>query len=467
MADTVQNKSSPNPAAGASSPGGAAGTNPANGAITVTWDDLKSRKVDTRLKEQDALARNRAYAGMAESALEPAFPARAPLLARLWNNSVVALAVFGLVGGVLAWACGASLQFRADAKADADARMREVHRIDELARAGRLPQSDADVTIEHLVATGRQANQYFAVLTDPKYGDTKVDQAEMQRRADERERRLAEVAKQDQLKQWLGNMLGYGAAGVMIALFLAIALPVTERNVPAAVINGSVGAALGLAGGIAVSLFVDKLYNAVAVDAAGQTTQGRQVLARVAVWGALGLFLTVAPGIVMRNWKKFAIGLLGGLIGGLIGGVLYDPVAAAAQDSRLFSQADRLATLVAMAAIGLVAGLTTGLIENVAKTGWLRVTQGLIAGKQFILYRNPTFVGSGPDCQIYLFRDPKVGRRHAAIHIVPGGFELEDLPLGEPTFINGKQVARTRMRNGDRIQVGATQLVFQERAPAA
>ena len=162
----------------------------------------------------------------------------------------------------------------------------------------------------------------------------------------------------------------------------------------------------------------------------------------------------------MRNWKKFAIGLTGGLIGGLIGGGLYDVVAAAAPGTRV-------PELVAMAAIGLVAGLMTGLIENVAKAGWLRVTEGLIAGKQFILYRNPTFVGSGPDCQIYLFKDPKVGRRHAAIHILPNGFELEDLPLGEPTFINGKPVNKTRLRNGDRIQIGGTLLVFQEKTPAA
>ena len=98
--------------------------------------------------------------------------------------------------------------------------------------------------------------------------------------------------------------------------------------------------------------------------------------------------------------------------------------------------------LVAMLAIGLFAGLATGMIENVAKTGWVKVVAGLIAGKQFILYRNPTFLGSGPDCQIYLFKDPQVGRRHAAIHIIPGGFELEDLPLGEPTYVNGKPVNR-------------------------
>ena len=93
------------------------------------------------------------------------------------------------------------------------------------------------------------------------------------------------------------------------------------------------------------------------------------------------------------------------------------------------------------------------------------MTAGPIAGKQFILYRNPTFIGSGPDCQIYLFKDDKVGRRHAAIHLVPGGFELEDLPLGAPTVINGKPTKRARLRHGDRISIGATTFLFQEKKP--
>jgi hypothetical protein len=145
--------------------------------------------------------------------------------------------------------------------------------------------------------------------------------------------------------------------------------------------------------------------------------------------------------------------------------VLYEPI----KNSEWLGgdNAARLPELVAMIAIGLLAGLATGLIEDVAKTGWVKVVQGLIAGKQFILYRNPTFIGAGPDCQIYLFKDPKVGKRHAAIHIVPGGYELEDLPLGTSTLVNGKPVQRTRLKNGDRVQIGGTQLVFMEKTQAA
>jgi pSer/pThr/pTyr-binding forkhead associated (FHA) protein len=116
--------------------------------------------------------------------------------------------------------------------------------------------------------------------------------------------------------------------------------------------------------------------------------------------------------------------------------------------------------------IWLVSGGWFGLIEYLCHLVGVLVRVLLIAGKQFILYRNPTYIGSSPDNQIYLFKDPQVGRRHAAIRIVPGGYELEDLPLGVPTLVNGHAVARHRLRTGDQLQVGATRFLFQEKTRA-
>src|SRR5439155_5226664 len=153
------------------------------------------------------------------------------------------------------------------------------------------------------------------------------------------------------------------------------------------------------------------------------------------------------------------IGLLGGLIGGALGGLLFDPI------GKLTNSED-VSRLIGLCAIGMLSGMAVGLIENAAKSGWLKVTAGLIAGKQVILYRNPTVIGSSPDNQIYLFKDTNVGRRHAAIHIVRGGFEIEDLPLGVATMINGRPITRTRLRSGDQVQVGGTRFVFQEKQPS-
>jgi len=182
-----------------------------------------------------------------------------------------------------------------------------------------------------------------------------------------------------------------------------------------------------------------------------------QVLARSIGWGVLGLFLAVAPGIVMRSPKKFAIGLVGGLAGGLIGGALFDLVANA-------TGSDGLSRFVAFVSIGLFAGLGTGLIENAVKSGWLKVTGGLIAGKQFVLYKNPTLLGSSPQCEIYLFKDVNVAPQHASIRRVPQGYEIQDLGTQSGTVVNGSPVQRARLRANDQIQIGGTIFSFQEKS---
>lgn len=482
---------------------------PSNDKITVSYDDLNTRRVEQRLKEQDALTRNRAYAALDESSVAaPADAAPPGTLAALWRNGIFALAFFGLVGGLLAWACGALLEFRADLRADTAGRIAGIYRFVKLSEVGDLTPTQARSAVDNAIAEGAEKNPHFAlavVRPDAEFRRTALDRITVLARtkimpADEAAREtakivadgrrnedfrvmtdpaLADEAKLRTLKQQaaareaegerilaaenvralIGNVLAYGVRGVILGVLLAVAIPVTENNAQAVVVNGSVGAALGLLGGVTAAFVTGGIQT---LAAGADPDSAQRYLVTVATWGALGLFLTLAPGIVMRNPKKLAIGLAGGLIGGLIGGVLFEPL------GNLAALADypRAPELVAMVTIGLLAGLATGLIEDAAKTGWLKVVQGLIAGKQFILYRNPTFVGSGPDCQIYLFKDPKVGKRHAAIHIVPGGFEIEDLPLGVNTLLNGKPTKRTRLKNGDRIQIGSTQLVFMEKGQA-
>jgi hypothetical protein len=418
--------------------------------ITVSWDDLNTRKVDTRLKEEAALARNRAYAKLEADQVTPQPSAAASASSRggnLFYNAAVYMAVFGLLGGLLAWVVAQVVTFKPSPKAEAVRLLKEIEQVRTIRERGR-DMSDAEIgaTIREMKRFG-QRNPYFAIAVDPTLSPEGVDH------------RWRQLDHDQAVRVYVSNVLAYGACGLLIAVFLGIAEPATDRNLGGVLVNGSVAAAMGLLGGVVVSLFVDKLLERLGgqIVATGPLAS-RQVLARAVTWGVMGLFLTIGTGLVMRSAKKFAIGLAGGLIGGLIGGAIYDPIA-------LAIGRPELGKLIGLCAIGVVAGLATGLIENAAKAGWVRVISGLIAGKQFILYRNPTFIGSGPDCQIYLFKDNKVGRRHAAIHIVPGGFELEDLPLGATTVINGKPAKRARLRHGDRISIGATTVLFQEKKP--
>ena len=415
--------------------------------ICVSWDDLTTRKVDARLKEQAALARNRAYAALDDDAVTPQAAAR-PGRGNFFYQAPVYMAVFGLLGGLLAWGAGRLIEFKPARQADAVKLLADIEGVKQLRDRGRdVSAEQIAETVAKMRALG-QANPYFVISNDPRLSDA------------EKHRRVQALQRREQWKASIATLLAYGAWGLMIALCLGIAEPATDRNWPAAIMNGAVAAAMGLLGGVVVATFADKLLVLLGGQAEGGTSGAGQVVARALTWGVMGLFLTAGTGLVLRSPKKLLIGLAGGLAGGLIGGALYDPIGAA-------TGRPELGRLLGLCAIGAVAGVATGLIENAAKRGWVRVTAGLIAGKQFILYRNPTFIGSGPDCQIYLFKDDRVGRRHAAIHIVPGGFELEDLPLGAPTVVNGKPAKRHRLRHGDRIAVGATTFLFQEKNPSA
>ncbi len=415
--------------------------------ITIQLDDLKTRKVDQRLREHEALARNRRQAEMNPLAAEIERPSHASI----WYNTIFAMAVFGILGGLLAWGGGEILRFRHDPKTDAQKLMNDIASETQLLASGRISPGDADAAVAALKRQGA-GNPYFAIYANA--GLTSV----------QKDAELAGVNRREEWRKFIANLLSFGLTGVLIATCLSIAEPVVDGNKIGSVINGAAGAMLGLLGGVIVALFVEKLYNLLLSHSllSGDTdgVSYQQILARAVTWGVLGLFLMLGPGLVMRNAKKLVIGMIGGTIGGLAGGALFDPIAAAAHGNTHISR------LIALLAIGGIAGAGTGLIENAAKTGWLKVTAGVIAGKQFILYRNPTFIGAGPECQIFLFRDARIGKRHAAVHILPGGFELENLPLGATTLVNGKSIDRIRLHNGDDIQVGSTRFKFQEKTSA-
>lgn len=408
--------------------------------IQISWSELKTAKVEKHIRQQQALVRNRRYAQMTPDDL-PVAPADR---SSIWYNSIFLLAAFGFLGGLLAWAGGALMHLKPDLVQQADQAMTYVREIRQTERSspsdyGLTPrQADAAV---HDILVDAGNNPYLAIELDTSLSP------------DRKQTCLEEIARLDHWKDLITHIIGFGLCGLFISVCLSIAEPVIDQNVHAAVKNGAIGAALGLLGGLTASLVVDRIYHAI-----GGAEHGvlRQDLAQSMSWAVLGCFVAIAPGVVAKNPKRLLIGVAGGALGGMVGGILLEPL------SRLTASPE-LGRLAAIGSIGLLTGAATGVIERAARTGWLKVTAGLIRGKQFVLYRNPTYIGSAPDCQIYLFRDPKVGRRHAAIHLLKGRIEIEDLPLGGDTRVNGQPISRHVLQHGDQIAVGRTRFLFQEK----
>jgi hypothetical protein len=410
--------------------------------IRITWDDIHDPAVDDRLKQQQALNRAQEHYQQAPPVPRPAHQGANP-----FYNTIVYMTIFGLLGGLVAWVvCEAVYQLGKTDLLKFVELSNRIGFIKEDENKGKITRAEAQQRIEAIERQARD-NSYFKVQSDLSVSPQ------------EARRRVEDMVERDKTKMFFVEMIFLGFCGTIIALSLSSAEPLVTRNLRGLLVNGSVGAALGLFGGLLLSLFISQLYRLVlgADNLPEPPGLPRRMFARALAWGILGFFLSIAPGIVMRNWKKLVIGLVGGLLGGILGGLQFDPV------SDLL-RSDVLSRAVGITAIGLIAGVGTGLIENVAKTGWLRVTAGLIAGKQFILYRDPTQIGSSPQCEIYLFKDAQISPQHAAIHLLPGRCELEDLNSRTGTFVNGQLVQRVRLRHGDQIQIGSTCFLFQEKA---
>lgn len=415
--------------------------------IRISWDDISRPHVDERVRQQEMV--DRAQQHYAQHGNPPNTPGGAPAPIRsaapsLLYNTVFYMALFGFLGGGAAWIAGELIMLAIPSRFEAFLDYaNQVQLIEEGTSRGEIPYPQATAQKQRLDQQ-YAGNPYVEIVNDNSLSEA------------ERELQLEQRQSRDGWRSFIQQTIWFALLGMLLAFSLAIGDHVVARNWIGAVINGAVGIVVGLIGGVIVGMFINQLYQALGGGRGDSLLDPRQIFARALGWAILGMFLSIAPGIVLRNPKRLVIGLAGGFLGGLVGGLLFDPISAVTHNAVV-------SRCVAILAIGSIAGLGTGLIELAAKTGWLKVAAGLIAGKQFILYKNPTFFGSSPQCEVYLFKDPQVGPQHAAIHAVPGGYDLQDLSSSHGTLVNGRRVSRVRLRTNDLIQIGSTTLQFQEK----
>ena len=104
-----------------------------------------------------------------------------------------------------------------------------------------------------------------------------------------------------------------------------------------------------------------------------------------------------------------------------------------------------------------------GLVELLARDAWLRMTQGPLTGKEFLIFKEVMNVGSSPRSDIYLFNDPLVAEQHAIIRAVGDECEVEARQSTSPVLLNNRSITRARLRHGDNVTIGRTSFVFQQR----
>ncbi len=155
-------------------------------------------------------------------------------------------------------------------------------------------------------------------------------------------------------------------------------------------------------------------------------------------------------------------GTFGGILGGVIAWVLRFPVSGLLGDpggNDLWSP-----TALAFVTLGGLIGLLVGASQVVLMEAWVKVEAGFRPGRDLILSRDRTVIGRAEGSDIALFGDQGVEKQHAVILQERGAYYLEPLPNTPGTFVNQQPItARTRLRAGDLIQVGRSQLRFSQR----
>ena len=86
---------------------------------------------------------------------------------------------------------------------------------------------------------------------------------------------------------------------------------------------------------------------------------------------------------------------------------------------------------------------------------------GSITGKQVRLAAD-MLIGRSENCQI-IIPDPSVSRKHARIRFANNAWFIQDQNSSSGTFVNGKQVQSIRLRTGDVIRLGKTEINFYDR----
>jgi Inner membrane component of T3SS, cytoplasmic domain len=269
--------------------------------------------------------------------------------------------------------------------------------------------------------------------------------------------------------QW-GALLLFPTVAGLIGMFLGAAEGIMCRDAQRAAICAAVGLGVGFAGGI-VSLFVAgfmfMITSSIAVQFSrkppppGELPTGLgflfHIMGRASAWAVAAIPAGIGQGLALRELKVLLNGLLGGVLGGLLGGMAFDPI------YKIFVSADGEAWLsrgIGFTIIGLMVGLFVGMVEQWTKSAWLLMKAGPLAGKQFVVFRNPTVLGSAPKADVYLFKDEAIEPRHALIHDRGGRFEIEDMNTADGTYVNGIPVSRQILKSGDQIVLGKTVLEF-------
>jgi len=254
-----------------------------------------------------------------------------------------------------------------------------------------------------------------------------------------------------------GNVLIIPVIITLMCIGFGISESTVERSVRKALLRGALALPLGILLGFIFDLMAEALYAVLmglCYEIGAQSFRNPAVwLGRGIAWMVFGAAGGTVYGIVGQSAKKGKYGVLGGALGAGLGGFLFDPIAMA-------TKGGSVSRAVGFSLVGLATGVGMGLVESALKDRWLYVVSGPLAGKQFILYKSETTIGSRQESDIYLFKDPNILPRHAVITLTGARVMLE---ATGPVVWAGQVVRQRVLQDGDVLQLGRYAFRYKEK----
>lgn len=254
-----------------------------------------------------------------------------------------------------------------------------------------------------------------------------------------------------------GNIVILPFVVMLTCLGLGVAESIVERSAKKAMIRGLLGLALGLVFGFIFDWIANIFFamgTAIIFSLGVQTAKNPAFwIVRGLAWAVFGVAGGIVYGLVDRSGTKLKYGIFGGLIGSALGGMVFDPISFA-------TKTGGVSRAVGFGLLGLATGVAIGIVESALKDRWLYVASGPLAGKQFILYKPVTIIGSSQSSDIYLFKDTSILPQHGVIEMRGAQtFIRSDGPI----FVSGAPARYRALQSGDLIQIGRYAFHFRER----
>lgn len=229
----------------------------------------------------------------------------------------------------------------------------------------------------------------------------------------------------------------------------------SKRN---AVKYGLIGLGITFAISFMGGFLAQTLYGILLADTNEYTSEIYLAFGRGISWSVMGLGVGVSIGLIKAEKLRIINCLLGGTMGGFIGGFLFDFIASSVSTSEM--DTGIVPRAIGIIIMGALIGLGIGLLEQFAKSAWLKVVRGEFEGKEYLVFKGITSIGNSGKNTIVLFKDKLVSPKHCDIIQEGNKYVLIDKGSPAGTFVNGIKITKHALKQGDTISLGNSVLVF-------